>query len=126
MTIFVTTNVTLSVAILALIDHFTGAPFIFPSLGPTIFHVFSRPMGQVSTPRNTFYGHLLGGACGFASLAAFGLLGAGSVMQTGMDTPRILATVLSLALTAGLLVFLSIEYPPAASTPLMFALAVVC
>lgn len=120
--VFATVNGTISVAILALIDHFTGAPFIFPSLGPTIFHVFSRPMGQVATPRNTFYGHLIGGACGFASLAAFGLLGTGSVLQAGMDTPRILATVLAMAATSGLLVFLRIEHPPAASTTLVFSL----
>lgn len=121
-TVFATVNGAISVGILALIDHFTGAPFIFPSLGPTIFHVFSRPMGRVATPRNTFYGHIIGGACGFASLATFGLVGSASVLQTGMDTPRILATVLSMAATSGLLVLLNIEHPPAASTTLMFAL----
>lgn len=122
MTVFATTNGGISVAILAFIDHLTGAPFIFPSLGPTIFHVFSRPMGQVATPRNAFFGHLIGGACGFVSLAVFGLLGAGSVLQAGVGTPRILAIILSMSLTAGLLVFLNVEHPPAVSTTLMFSL----
>jgi CBS-domain-containing membrane protein len=122
MTVFATTNGGISVAILAFIDYLTGAPFIFPSLGPTIFHVFSRPMGQVSTPRNAFYGHIIGGACGFTSLVVFGLLGVGSVLQAGMGTSRILAIVLSIALTSGLLVFLNVEHPPAASTTLMFSL----
>jgi hypothetical protein len=122
MTLFTTANASISVAILAVIDHLTGAPFIFPSLGPTIFHVFSRPMGRVSTPRNAFFGHLIGGACGFVSLAVFGLLGKSSVVASGIGTPRIAAIILSMALTAGLLVSLNVEHPPAASTTLMFAL----
>ncbi len=122
MVVFATTNGAVSVAILALIDHFTGAPFVFPSLGPTVFHVFSRPMGQVATPRNAFFGHLIGGAGGFTSLAVFGLLGAGSVLQTGVDMTRIMAIILSMALTSGLLVLLNVEHPPATSTTLMFSL----
>ncbi len=79
-------------------------------------------MGRVAAPRNALAGHLIGGACGLLSLAVFGLLGRGSVLSAGVGTPRILAITLSMALTAGLLVYLDVEHPPAASTTLMFSL----
>ena len=122
MAFFTTANGAFSVAVLALIDHLANAPFIFPSVGPTIFHVFSRPMGRVATPRNALLGHLIGGACGILGLAVFGLQGSASVLKSGVDTPRILAIILSLALASGLLVYLDVEHPPAASTTLMFSL----
>ena len=122
MAIFSSTNGALSIAIMASIDYLTDAPFIFPSLGPSAFLFFSHPMAPASSPRNTVLGHLVGGTCGLLSLAVFGLLGERSILITGVDTPRILAAGLSVALTSGLLVYLELEHPPALATTLILSL----
>ena len=36
------------------------SPFIFPSLGPTAFHYFSRQTAPTASPRNAIIGHLIG------------------------------------------------------------------
>ncbi len=122
MAIFSSTNGALSIAIMASIDYVTDAPFIFPSLGPSVFLFFSHPLAPASSPRNTILGHLVGGTCGLLSLAVFGLLGRRSILITGVDAPRILAAGLSVALTSALLVFLRVEHPPALATTLILSL----
>jgi CBS-domain-containing membrane protein len=122
MAIFAGTNGALSIAIMAFIDRMTSAPFIFPSLGPSAFLFFSRPLARAAAPRNAVLGHLIGGVCGLWSLALFGLLGKRSILITGVDTHRILAAALSVALTSALLVYLRVEHPPALATTLILSL----
>lgn len=122
MAVFASANGALSIAIMAFIDHVTSAPFIFPSLGPSAFLFFSRPLAPASAPRNAVLGHLIGGVCGISSLAIFGLLDRKSILITGVDAPRILAAGLSVALTSALLVYLRVEHPPALATTLILSL----
>ena len=49
-------------------------PLLFPSLAPTVFHIFRSPLDKGSSPRNTITGHFVGLIVGFVSLAIFGLL----------------------------------------------------
>jgi CBS domain-containing membrane protein len=122
MTVFAAANGALSAATLALIYLLTNVPFIFPSVGSTVFHLFARPMERVSTPRNVLLGHMIGGSCGLLSLALFGLVDAGFVLETGMSVARVLSVGLAVALSIGAAVYLDVEHPPATATTLMFSL----
>jgi CBS domain-containing membrane protein len=61
---YVFANGFLSIALLAVLSVITGAPFVFPSLGPTAYQLFFLPRATASTPRNTLIGHLIGVTCG--------------------------------------------------------------
>ncbi|WP_408956921.1 HPP family protein [Natrinema sp. 74] len=100
----------------------TREPFIFPSLGPTAFLFFHTPLENAASPRNTVYGHLIGILAGWFPLAAFGLLGAGPALPGGISGARVGAAALSLALTAGVMVWLHVPHPPAGATTLMVSL----
>ena len=82
-------------AILGAIAMFSHLPFIFPSLGPTAFLVFTTPTLPTASPRNVMVGHALGIACGFASLWLFGLTQAPPALSAGVDVARLLAAALS-------------------------------
>ncbi len=59
-------------------------PWLFPSLGPTIFIHTVTPDQDAARPCNTFVGHAIGAAAAFLSLAVFGALDAPSAMASGM------------------------------------------
>ncbi|MBI4499285.1 MAG: HPP family protein [Chloroflexi bacterium] len=100
----------------------TGAPFIFPSLGPTAFLVFYTPTAPAASPRNTICGHLIGALAGWLSLAIFGLTEAPPVLTAGVEWPRVGAAALSLGATAGLMVLFRVPHPPAGATTLIISL----
>ena len=97
-------------------------PFIFPSLGATVFLLFYRSKASAASPRNTILGHLIGAGCGIISLAAFGLLDAPSVFVSGMTWSRVGATALSLGLTSGAMAGFRLPHPPAGATTLIVSL----
>ena len=80
--------------------HTIVQPFLFPSLGPTAFLLFSTPTAEVASPRNAVTGHLIGVIAGYLSLAVFGL-------------------------TSGTMVWLRVPHPPAGSTTLIVSLGLV-
>lgn len=112
----------ISIALMALAAWATRQPFVFPSLGPTAFLLFYTPHAPAASPRNTVAGHLIGAVAGYASLAAFGLLDAGPALTEGVSGARIGAAALSLALTAGFMVWLKVPHPPAGATTLIVSL----
>ncbi len=61
--LFALVNGFLSIALMALAALVSHQPFIFPSLGPTAFLLFSSPLAPQSSPRNAFFGHLVGVFC---------------------------------------------------------------
>ena len=122
MAVYVTVSGFISIVIVAFAAHLSGAPLIFPALGPTIFFAFSHPMSPRSSPRNIILGHLIGCLCGWGSLAALGLLHKESVLTAQVGLPRVLAVGLSLALTSAILVLFNLEHPPAVSTTLIVSL----
>ena len=115
-------NGALSMAILAGLALYTGSPMIFPSLGPTAFLLFYTPLAASSSPRNTVYGHVIGAAAGWVSLALFGLLDAPSFLTAGVTASRVGAAALSLGLTSGLMVLTRSAHPPAGATTLIVSL----
>lgn len=99
-------------------------PLLFPSLAPTVFHIFRSPLDAGASPRNTITGHFVGLIVGFISLAVFGLLNTPSVIQEGATLPHIWAAALSLAVAEGILISFNRPHPPAAATTLLVSLGI--
>lgn len=113
---------TLSIGLLALIANLADSPFIFPSLGPTAYLLFHRPLARASSPRNVVSGHFIGAVCGWLSLAVFGLLGAPDVLTAGTTWAHVGSAALSLGLTGGLMAYFRVGHPPAGATTLIVSL----
>lgn len=111
-----------SAGLMASLALFVEQPFIFPSLGATVFLLFYRSQASAAAPRNTILGHLIGAGCGLLSLAMTGLLDAPSAFVVGMSWPRVLASALSLGLTSGSMAALRMPHPPAGATTLIVSL----
>ncbi|WP_020629853.1 HPP family protein [Amycolatopsis alba] len=99
----------------------SGAPLLFPSLGPTAFLVFASPQAPGASPRNTVLGHLAGVLAGLTGLAVTGLLTAAPDL-THPSWPRIGAAAIALGLTCAAMAALEIPHPPAGATTLIIAL----
>lgn len=122
--LFATINGVVSIGLMAFAALITGAPFIFPSLGPTAFLLFYTPMAPTACPRNTLAGHAIGAAAGYFALVVFGLQDAGPALTTGVTAPRVGAAAISLGLTSGLMVWARVPHPPAGATTLIVSLGI--
>lgn len=120
--VYVLVNGFVSIAVLALVAMGAGTPFIFPSLGPTAYLLFSAPLAAASSPRNTLCGHAVGIICGYFALWLTGLTDAPSVMEEAVNGPRVLAAALSLSLTGAVMVWGKLDHPPAGATTLIVSL----
>lgn len=119
--LFTVLNSCVSLGILTGLAILTQTPFVFPSLGPTAFLQFYRPLAAASSPRNTLLGHALGTSSGYLGLMVTGLTTSPSSVG-GMSWRRAAAVGIALAVTAGLMVLTRTEHPPAISTALLVAL----
>ncbi|MEO6989005.1 MAG: HPP family protein [Aquihabitans sp.] len=122
--LFAFVNGVLSIGIMSLAALITGAPFIFPSLGPTAFLLFYTPMLPASSPRNTIGGHAIGAGAGYLSLVIFGLTNNAPALVEGVHLNRVGAAALSLGLTSGLMVWARVPHPPAGATTLIVSLGI--
>jgi CBS domain-containing membrane protein len=123
--LFMFVNGFVTIALLAAVAMISHTPFVFPSLGPTAILLFVTPLSPTASPRNTLYGHAIGILCGYGSLLITGLAKAPPALVAGVDSRRIFAVALSLALTSGLLVLLKCAHPPAGATTLIISLGIV-
>ena len=112
----------ISAGLMASLAMVTKMPFIFPSLGATVFLLFYRSDASAASPRNTLVGHFIGVVAGLAALALTGLLHNESAFIEGMTWPRVVATALSLALTTAAMTGFRIAHPPAGATTLIVSL----
>lgn len=115
----------LSIGLLAVIALLTQEPFIFPSVGSSAFILFYRPLVAAASPRNVLLGHTIGVLTGWASLWMFGLLGAPSAFEAGMDGMRVAATAVGMGLSCALMVWLRAAHPPAAATSLLVSMGLI-
>lgn len=122
--IFAGVNGVVSIGVMAATALATGAPLVFPSLGPTAFLLFFTPLQPTASPRNTILGHLVGVLAGFLSLVLFGLTAAGPALTEGVTAARVGAAALSLGLTSGVMVLLRAAHPPAGATTLIVSLGI--
>ena len=111
-------------AILGVLAHYLHEPFVFPSVGPTIFILFFTPLGLQAAPRNVIGGQVIDIACGYLALMVFGLTG-GLADIFDLTAPRIGSAVLALSLTLALMVWLGLPHAPAGATTLIVALGLV-
>jgi len=122
--LFAMVNGFIAIGLMAFAALITGAPFIFPSLGPTAFLLFYTPMQVTACPRNTLAGHAIGAAAGYLALVVFGLTDAGPALATGVTASRVGAAALSLGLTSGVMVWARVPHPPAGATTLIVSLGI--
>jgi CBS-domain-containing membrane protein len=122
--LFALVNGIISIALMAMAALVTGAPFIFPSLGPTAFLLFYTPTQPAASPRNALGGHLIGALAGYLALVAFGLTERGPALATGVDWANVGAAALSLGLTSGGMVWFKVPHPPAGATTLIVSLGI--
>jgi hypothetical protein len=115
-------NCCISICLMAGLAFITHSPFVFPSLGPTVFLFFYKPTDPSSSPRNALISHSIATIVGYFSLTVTGLTAAGPALVVGVTWLRIIAVGLSLGLTIGLMVLLRATHPPAASTTLIISL----
>ena len=113
-----------SIGFMAAFAVILHSPFIFPSLGPTAFHYFSRQTAPSTSPRNAILGHLIGTVAGYFSLVVTGLTTAGPAIANGVTWPRVIAAALSLGLTAGLMILFRASHAPAGATTLIISLGI--
>lgn len=121
---FAFVNGVVAIAIMSVAALVTGAPFIFPSLGPTAFLLFYTPMLPASSPRNSVIGHAIGAAAGYGSLVIFGLTDQGPALAEGVAWERVGAAALSLGVTSGVMVWAKSPHPPAGATTLIISLGI--
>jgi hypothetical protein len=116
--------ITGAVAILisGLVAHVLREPLLFPSLGPTVFLVFEKPLAPESSPRNTLIGHCVGIAVGSGAIVLFGLRGARNILEGGATPARIGAATFSVAVTGALLLLFDAAHPPAGASTLIVSL----
>jgi len=114
----------LSIGLMAAFAVILHSPLIFPSLGPTAFHYFSKQTAPTASPRNAIIGHLIGTVAGYFSLVVTGLTTAGPAIANGVTWPRVIAAALSLGLTAGLMLLFHTSHAPAGATTLIISLGI--
>jgi CBS domain-containing membrane protein len=118
-------NCFVAIAVPATLAIGLRTPLVFPSLGPTAFLLFFTPELPTASPRNTLCGHAIGIVCGYAALWLTGLQHAPSTMQEGVNTARIVAAALSLALTGALMILFDVVHSPAGATTLIISLGII-
>lgn len=102
----------------------TQAPWLFPSLGPTVMLFFESPEQPASRPLNALVGHGTGLVAGLGSFLALGLAGTPSVPVGGLTPGSLLAGALSVAITTLVLTLLGLPHPPAGATTLIVSLGI--
>ncbi len=123
--LFAFVNGVVAIAIMSVAALVTGAPFIFPSLGPTAFLLFYTPMLPASSPRNSLVGHAIGAGSGYLALVIFGLTNNAPALVEGVAWNRVGAAALSLGLTSGVMVWARSPHPPAGATTLIVSLGII-
>ena len=98
-------------------------PWLFPSLGPTIFLHAVNPDQPASKPWNTLAGHAVGAVAASLALVLCGATGDPSAMTSGMLTPaRAVATVLATGATVGVQQAIRAQHAPAIATVMLLTL----
>lgn len=123
--LFMLVNGFITIALLAAVAMISHTPFVFPSLGPTAILLFSTPLAPPASPRHTLCGHAIGILCGYGSLWLMGLHHAPPALAAGVDSRRVLAVALSLALTSALMILMKAVHPPAGATTMIVSLGIV-
>jgi hypothetical protein len=98
-------------------------PWLFPSLGPTVFIQAVTPSASGARIWNTIVGHAIGLLAGFVALFACAAQNTPAVMSAEiLSMQRVVATALAVSVTVGLQSVLNAQHPPAAATTMLVTL----
>ncbi len=101
----------------------SGQPWLFPSLGPTVFLQAVTPRAHSTRMWNTLAGHAVGLCAGFMALYSFGAQTTPAAMSGEiLSLERVAATALAVAVTVGVQSILKAHHPPAAATTMLITL----
>ncbi len=106
-------------AVVGYLGWAVGVPWLFASLGPTIFLQVQRPADGTGRFYNTIVGH---GAAVVAAAAAVLLCGAAPLPPGSLAAARVNASIAALVFTALLQRAARAQHPPAAATALLVSL----
>ncbi|MEV7006695.1 HPP family protein [Streptosporangium sp. NPDC051022] len=109
------------VAVPALIAWLLGQPFVFPSLGPTVYLALTAASTPAASPRNTLIGHLVSAVSGYAALAVTGLTRVAPNLSHP-DARRVAAVAIAIALTSAGMLLTDATHPAGGATTLIVAL----
>ncbi|HEX5412205.1 MAG TPA: HPP family protein [Terriglobia bacterium] len=111
------------ILILAAIAWITHWPFIFASLGPTAYEQVELPRSRSSRPYNIITGHLVALGSGFFMLWVLNAWDSPNILALGyVSWPRLWASAIAAALTAGLTQLLYASQPASLATSLLVTL----
>ena len=99
-------------------------PWLFPSLGPTVVLMLESPTEPSARLSNALVGHVVAVVAGVGSLVVCGMYGQPSAPTAGLTPRYVVAGVLSLAVTMGVLMALKRPHPPAGATTLLVSLGI--
>jgi hypothetical protein len=98
-------------------------PWLFPSLGPTIFLHTTAPNALSSRTWNTLVGHGIGLGAGFMALWLFEAHRFPAMFNVEvLPLARVAATGFAVGATVGLQMLLNVQHPPAAATTMLITL----
>ncbi|MCU0551295.1 MAG: HPP family protein [Leptolyngbya sp. Prado105] len=113
----------LLVLIVGLLGLAFRQPWLFPSLGPTIFLQVEQPNQKAAKFYNVVIGHFCGLISGLLAVVLLGAATAPPVLSTNeLTASRVWASVLAVALAMLTALALKASHPPAAATTLLFSL----
>lgn len=119
----------LSFAVIGLVGAlglFARQPWLFPSLGPTIFLLAASPDEPAARAWNTFVGHGVGVAAGFGALFLFGAQDAPAAIGAGgLSLARVAATAVAVGATVMVQALARAQHPPAAATTMLITLGAI-
>jgi hypothetical protein len=109
--------------LIGLLGAAASEPWLFPSLGPTIFMQTVMPEARASKAWSVLVGHSVGVVAGYAAvfICCATMSSAGPALH-GPSAPRILATMLAITGTMAGQRLLRAMHPPAAATTMLVAL----
>jgi hypothetical protein len=111
------------IAVVGFIAMLAHQPWLFPSLGPTIFLQAVTPNEPSARVWNTGMGHLLGLLTGFGAVFLFDAEHTAPALMSGAPSiQRVAATALALAVTVALQELLRARHAPAAATCMLITL----
>lgn len=100
-----------------------GQPWLFPSLGPTIFLQTVTPQAPGARTWNIVAGHTLGVCAGFFALFLIGAHAApAAIGGESLSWERVAATALAVTITVGHQSTVAAQHPPAAATTMLITL----
>ncbi|WP_076744946.1 HPP family protein [Sphingomonas jeddahensis] len=113
----------LVVALIAAVAVITGQPWLFPSLGPTVFLQTVTSEEQAARPWNTVAGHAVGAAAALIALFLCDAQTDPAALASGtLTVGRAAATAVAIGLTIAGQQLIRAQHPPAAATTMLLTL----